>query len=153
VALLRLLLRGLGISPAIQSVLQMGLGAVMVILGLNNLGLVKSLSLPVIFGEKILDWKNNTRAWWLPMALGVSTFILPCGFTQSMQLYALSLGNPLRSALTMLMFSLGTLPVLSIMSAISVKFNKGRGGEIFFKTVGFLLIAFGVWQMWVGGRG
>lgn len=86
------------------------------------------------------------------MALGVLTFVLPCGFTQSMQLYALGLGNPIKSGLTMLTFALGTLPILAAVSAISIKFNKGRNGEIFFKTVGFLLIAFGVWQVWVGGR-
>lgn len=46
----------------------------------------------------------------VPLFLGALTFFLPCGFTQSMQLYALSTGNPLQAAVIMTIFALGTLP-------------------------------------------
>lgn len=44
--------------------------------------------------------------------LGAITYLLPCGFTQTVQLYALGLANPWMSALTMMSFALGTVPVL-----------------------------------------
>jgi sulfite exporter TauE/SafE len=47
--------------------------------------------------------------------LGVITYWLPCGFTQSVQLYALSVADPVQSALIMLAFALGTTPVLLLM--------------------------------------
>jgi hypothetical protein len=40
--------------------------------------------------------------------LGASTFFLPCGFTQALQLYVLAKGSFTTGALTMLAFALGT---------------------------------------------
>ena len=46
----------------------------------------------------------------VPLILGALTFFLPCGYTQSMQLLALSTGSPVQAALIMSIFALGTLP-------------------------------------------
>jgi sulfite exporter TauE/SafE/copper chaperone CopZ len=43
---------------------------------------------------------------------GAGTFLLPCGFTQAMQLYATSQGAPLPAAITMTAFAVGTTPGL-----------------------------------------
>jgi len=43
---------------------------------------------------------------------GAATFLLPCGFTQAMQLYAISSGSPLRAAVVMTSFAVGTTPGL-----------------------------------------
>ncbi|MBP6911491.1 sulfite exporter TauE/SafE family protein [Patescibacteria group bacterium] len=48
--------------------------------------------------------------------MGIGTFFLPCGFTQSMQVYTLSTGSFLAGGLTMLSFALGTLPMLLLLS-------------------------------------
>lgn len=141
------------VGANLQIWLQIGLGIIMLMLGLNSLGWSRAINLPNWAGDIVLKWKNGQKKWWLPIILGIATFILPCGFTQSMQLYALSLHNPVSSALTMLVFALGTLPVLISMSLLSIKLNQGKIGEVFFKTIGFLLVTFGVWQIWVGSRG
>jgi sulfite exporter TauE/SafE len=43
---------------------------------------------------------------------GAATFLLPCGFTQAVQVYAISLGSPVRSGATMAAFAVGTAPGL-----------------------------------------
>jgi sulfite exporter TauE/SafE len=80
--------------------------------------------------------------------LGVSTFILPCGFTQSMQIYSLSTGSFLTGALTMFTFALGTLPVLGMISFASMKFSKTLQSGLFFKVAGFLVLFFAIFNLY-----
>ena len=82
-----------------------------------------------------------------PILLGMSTFFLPCGFTQSMQVYALTTGDVLSGAMTMLVFSLGTLPVLALISFASVKLSKNLQSGLFFKTAGFIIIFFAIFNL------
>jgi len=64
-----------------------------------------------------------------PLLVGIATFFLPCGFTQSMQIYTFSTGNFWGGGFTMLFFALGTLPVLALVSfsSFSIKNNKNSG--------------------------
>ena len=90
------------------------IGIVMLILGLNLLDVFHStkalqLSMPKFISRQALSVsKLNHR--FTPLLVGIATFFLPCGFTQSMQVYTLSTGNFLTGGLTMLVFALGTLP-------------------------------------------
>ena len=71
--------------------------------------------------------------------LGASTFFLPCGFTQAMQLYAISTGSPIQGALTMGVFALGTTPgLLGVGGLTSV--IKGQSSKLFFKTAGVIVV-------------
>jgi sulfite exporter TauE/SafE len=78
------------------------------------------------------------------MLVGIATFFLPCGFTQSMQIYTLSTGSFWGGAMTMFAFALGTLPILALVSfsSFSIKDNKNSG--IFFKTAGLIIILFAI---------
>jgi len=99
---------------------------------------------------KFLDHSSrikNMQHSAVPFLIGLSTFFLPCGFTQSMQVYSLSTGSFLAGALTMFVFALGTLPVLALISVSSVEFGKGKYSGIFFKVAGLLVIAFGLLTM------
>lgn len=82
-----------------------------------------------------------------PFLVGIATFFLPCGFTQSMQIFTLSTGNFTQGALTMLSFALGTLPVLALLSfsSFSIQENKNKG--IFFKTAGLVVILFALFNL------
>ena len=44
--------------------------------------------------------------------IGAATFLLPCGFTQAVQLYALSTASPVTAGVIMATFALGTAPGL-----------------------------------------
>jgi len=117
---------------------------VMLVLGLNMLDtfpFVKKLQLALPH-SKGLKGRLREDHILTPIILGALTFILPCGFTQSMQFYALSSGSFITGATTMLVFSLGTLPVLAGVSFASVKFSEGKHKATFFKTMGFLVIFF-----------
>lgn len=77
----------------------------------------------------------------LALTLGALTFFLPCGFTQSMQLLAISSGNFVSGALIMGIFALGTAPgLLSIGGAAAAA--KGNFRKKFFKFAGVLVIIF-----------
>jgi sulfite exporter TauE/SafE len=61
---------------------------------------------------------------------GAGTFVLPCGFTQAMQVYAISLGSPLRAATVMLLFAVGTTPGLLGLGAVGTLAGRGsRSGR------------------------
>ena len=83
----------------------------------------------------------------MPIAIGAATFFLPCGFTQSMQLYTLTTGSFWTGSLTMLAFALGTLPVLAIISFSSLSIRKNTSSGIFFKTAGLIVIFFGLFNL------
>lgn len=119
---------------------------VMIILGFQLLKLFPGLKrfqpkMPKFIAHKIHDWSNadNKAA---PFFLGGSTFFLPCGFTQALQLYVLSQGDVTTGALTMFFFSLGTLPALMSLSAIS-SFARGSFQRYFMKFAGVLVILLG----------
>ena len=77
---------------------------------------------------------------------GALTFFLPCGFTQAMQLYAMSTGNFLSGALIMGIFALGTAPgLLSIGGLTSV--IRGAFAKKFFKFAGLVVISLAVFNI------
>jgi sulfite exporter TauE/SafE len=127
-------------------VLHVIIGIVMLVLGINLLDVFHSarrfqFAMPAIFGRHVqgISRMNHTLT---PLIVGVATFFLPCGFTQSMQLYALGSGGFLSGALTMSVFALGTLPVLLLVSFSSFTVAESTRSGIFYKTAGLIVIAF-----------
>ncbi len=132
-------------------VLGLIIGIVMLILGLNLLDVfdwTKKLqpSMPAWLSRHALGVTKFTHVL-TPMLVGIATFFLPCGFTQSMQLYTLSTGSFIRGGLTMLSFALGTLPVLSLVSFSSFSMEKNAKKGIFFKTAGLIVILFALFNI------
>ena len=80
---------------------------------------------------------------------GAATFFLPCGFTQALQLYVLGKGDFLTGALTMLAFSLGTLPSLAGIGAFS-SFAKGDLKRYFMTFSAVLVIFLGIFNLTPG---
>ena len=127
-------------------VVQLAIAAVMLALGINLLDLFQAAkklqpTMPKFLSSRVVGATRLTNAF-VPMLVGVLTFFLPCGFTQSMQLYALSTGSFLSGGLTMLSFALGTFPVLALVGVGSVKMTSSANRGIFFKAAGLLVIAF-----------
>lgn len=75
--------------------------------------------------------------------LGAITYLLPCGFTQTVQVFALGLANPVQSALTMIVFALGTIPALLLVGYFS-SFTQSRYYPIFMKVIGVVVFVIGV---------
>ena len=74
-------------------------------------------------------------------ALGAATFFLPCGFTQVVQLYAMTTGSPLRSGLIMAVFALGTAPGLLALGGLP-SLATGRNRTLVLSIVGVALVVF-----------
>jgi len=147
-----------GVIGALGSMFQLGVsatlalsllvGVVLLLLGVNLLGIFPKMkhftpSLPAFFGTHIHGLKNVNHAL-TPVLVGIATFFLPCGFTQSMQLYALTTGSFWTGALTMLTFALGTLPVLSLLSFGSLGIHTKASSSVFFKSAGLVVVFFGL---------
>jgi len=101
--------------------------------------------MPKLFGNEIVN-QGSKKSYLTPILLGASTFFLPCGFTQSMQLYSLTTGNFINGAITMFVFALGTLPVLALISFASVKLSSSLQSKLFFKTAGFIVLFFALFN-------
>lgn len=77
---------------------------------------------------------------------GALTFFLPCGFTQTMQVYAVSTGSVTQGALIMFLFALGTMPgLLGIGGFTSI--IKGAFASFFFKFVAVVLLILSAWNI------
>ncbi len=105
---------GEGLPLVIQGLLKIVAGVFMVIMGANILGLSAWLrkfnfALPQKAVQKISRISLNQKR---PFVIGLLNVFMPCGPMQSMQIVALGSGNPLAGALSMLMFSLGTFPLM-----------------------------------------
>lgn len=144
--LLGLLGQGIAYSLHAISFLSGLVALVMLYLGLNILGLLPDISrlglhLPKRFGTGIGSLRDRA-----PFLLGALTFFLPCGFTQSMQLLAVASGNFLQAGLIMLLFALGTMPVLfSVGLGASISQRPGFG--IAKKMIGALIIVFALYSL------
>ena len=150
-----------GLIGVLGSVFQLGavgtfvlgvfVGLVMLILGINLLDLFPGAKR----FQVVLPNSVSSRATQLtklnhmltPLLVGVASFFLPCGFTQSMQIYTLTTGRFWTGALTMLVFALGTLPVLALLSFSSYRIKQRAASGIFFKTAGIIVMLFAVFNL------
>lgn len=126
--------------------LTIGVGIVMLLLGLQLTDvfprLKGALSLPAGIATLVGIKKHEGREYSHKdsFVLGAATFFLPCGFTQAMQLFAVSTGSWASGALIMGMFAVGTAPgLLGIGGLTSVV--KGVFAQRFFRVVGVVVVA------------
>lgn len=134
------------LTSTMTFILSFGVGIVLLILGMNLLDIFPwakklQLTMPKNLSVRLLKLKN-LNASITPFIVGMVTFFLPCGFTQSMQLYTLTTGSFSAGGLTMLSFALGTLPVLAVFSFSSVGLKTPKTRSIFFKAAGCVVVFF-----------
>lgn len=118
---------------------------IMLVLGINLLDVFHftkrlQVTMPALFSKHIVRGSRHDH-YLAPLVVGIGTFFLPCGFTQSMQLYALSTGSATQGALTMFVFALGTFPMLALLSFGSLNIAHKPWKGIFFKTAGLIVIS------------
>lgn len=119
---------GAGVSVLLQGALKIVAGLFMIIMGINMLGLFPwlrrfSFRMPKYLAQRIGEAKFRSRR---PFIVGILNGFMPCGPLQSMWIVALATGNPFAGALSMFLFSLGTVPLMlglgSVVSALGKKF-------------------------------
>ena len=141
------------LSPTTLGLLTIAVGGVMVLLGLQlieifprlnglNFTLPKGIARALGIQEQTQKEYSHQNSF----MMGAMTFFLPCGFTQAMQLFAISSGSPVTGALTMGVFALGTAPgLLGIGGLTSV--IKGAFAKPFFKFAGLIVIFMAVFNI------
>jgi sulfite exporter TauE/SafE/copper chaperone CopZ len=120
---------------------------VMFYMALQVLNLVPNITrfglhLPKFLSEHIHSLKEKESRWTPPL-LGALTFFLPCGFTQSMQLLAISSQSFLGGGFIMAAFAAGTFPVLFLVGLGSSFASKSKF-ELFHKVVGVVIVFFAI---------
>ncbi len=100
-------------------------GLFMIIMGINLLGLWKflrrfNLRMPAFAARKLLSGVSRPG----PLAVGLLSGLMPCGPLQIMQLYALASGSIWQGFISLLVFSLGTAPMLLLFSSIQAVAGK-----------------------------
>jgi sulfite exporter TauE/SafE/copper chaperone CopZ len=108
-------------SAAMQGALKLVAGLIMIIMGINLLGVFPWLRkwnprMPQIIAKRVNAEKFKNKS---PLIVGLLNGFMPCGPLQAMQIYALSTGSPVTGALSMLLFSLGTVPLTFSFGAFS----------------------------------
>jgi sulfite exporter TauE/SafE/copper chaperone CopZ len=121
--------------------------AVMLLIGLEMLKIisfswVSSTSFTKGIFEK-LESKFISHPKQMALLLGAITYLLPCGFTQSVQMYALGLANPVQSALIMMTFALVTFPALLSIGFLS-SFTRSPYYPLFAKVMGVVVVMLGL---------
>ncbi len=135
-----------------------GVGVFMLIVGLklteisprfNDAG----LALPALFSRSLGRNDRHEREYsnGNSVAVGALTFFLPCGFTQAMQLYALTTGSFWSGAAIMGVFALGTAPGLLGVGGLT-SLVRGAGARKFFKFAGVLVVVLAVVNIGNGYR-
>ena len=117
-------------SGWMQGLIQLIAGIFMVIMGLNMLNIFPWLRklnprMPKFFAKKIKSKNNNS-----PLFVGLLNGLMPCGPLQAMQIYALSTGSVTKGALSMFLFSLGTVPLMFGLGALSSYMSKKFSNNI-----------------------
>ena len=125
---------------------------VMLLLGLNLVGFFEKNKIALPSGI-FNSFRRIEHKTFTPLVLGFATFFLPCGFTQSMQVQALSSGSFMSGLIIMLAFALGTLPMLLLLSFGSASFAHGKHSPLFFKSAGIVVIGLGLFALLAGLAG
>ncbi|GHV84049.1 heavy metal-associated domain-containing protein [Spirochaetia bacterium] len=116
----------ISVTGAMQGVVQIAAGVFMVIMGINMLGIFPGLRritprLPRILQKKVDASEHQSKS---PFVVGLLNGLMPCGPLQAMQLYALSTGSPIAGGVSMFLFSIGTVPLMFGIGALSSLLSK-----------------------------
>ncbi len=95
-------------------------GIFMVVMGVSMLGIFPWINKIIPRMPRFLQAKAGTvRQGKGPFIVGLLNGLMPCGPLQAMQLYALGTGSFFAGALSMFLFSLGTVPLMFGLGALS----------------------------------
>lgn len=141
------------LSPVFMGILIILVGVSMIYLGLQLTNIFpkltgSSITLPKWISKTLGISTHQTSEYSHKSALtlGALTFFVPCGFTQAIQLYAMTTGSFVTGALTMAVFAIGTTPGLLSLGGLT-SFIKGKSSGLFFKIVGLTVIVMAIFNI------
>jgi uncharacterized protein len=133
------------LSLKASAILTILISLLMFVIGMQMLGIKWFQKISLNYSGQMvssLTSGNQIKTHLLPIIFGAITFFIPCGFTIIAQSQALESGSFIRGFSILLAFTLGTLPVLLLISYSSVKFYKDPKFSSSFRLLSGLLIIF-----------
>lgn len=138
----------------VQMTLYIAANLMLISLGLYLTGMTQALVFVERAGQGLWRRVQPLTRHFLPvhgvaqaLPLGMLWGWLPCGLVYSVLALTLLSGSPVRGALIMLAFGLGTLPNLMLAGLLLVRFRHVIQGRALRFGSGFLVLAFGVWGL------
>jgi sulfite exporter TauE/SafE/plastocyanin domain-containing protein/copper chaperone CopZ len=128
------------LSLTAKAGLQLFAGIFMIMMGFNMAGfkLFRKIQIPI--PKVACNAMSKPRT---PFVVGLLNGFMPCGPLQTMQIFALGTGSAVAGALSMFMFSIGTVPLMLTFGALSGLLSKGYTKQIL-KFSGVLIIMLGL---------
>lgn len=118
--------------------------AFMMIMGASMLNVLPGLSrLVPHLPRGLARFIGTQRTGKGPYVIGLLNGLMPCGPLQAMQLYALSTGSVVMGALSMFMFSVGTVPLMFALGALS-SFLNAKFSASMTKVSAVLVVLLGI---------
>jgi plastocyanin domain-containing protein/sulfite exporter TauE/SafE/copper chaperone CopZ len=134
------------LSIKAQAGMQIFAGIFMLMMGFNMAGFSTFRKFHIKLPHAACKVKNKSGS---PFVVGLLNGLMPCGPLQTMQLFALGTGSPIKGALSMFVFAVGTVPLMLTFGAVSGLLSKGYTKKIL-KSSGVLIIVLG---LIMGNRG
>lgn len=137
------------LSVGARTWLQIGAGLLILVFGLAQLGVPGFRSIviePPLSWMKIVRNRARSQAALAPALLGLSTVLIPCGVTLSVEALALTSGSALAGAAIMAVFVLGTGPLFAVLGYAARKAATAWRGRLAALT-GLVVIALGLYTL------
>ncbi len=136
------------LSPSLNAVFILVIAVLMLGIGVSLLEIAPQglcqIRPPKKLSKRIMKLQDSDHPL-VPFVLGALTFFLPCGFTQSVQLFALGTGSPVAAAVIMIVFALGTVPALFGLGA-AASVVRGNALKRVTQVAGVLVLVIGLSQ-------
>jgi sulfite exporter TauE/SafE/copper chaperone CopZ len=141
---------GITMPASVTAILMIVVAIVMTLLGARLTGVSPRIAgwtptLPMGIGRSLGLGGDGGAAYsdGRALGLGAATFFLPCGFTQAIQVYALSTGSPLFAGALLATFAIGTAPgLLAVAGLPAIVPSRSRPTLLRFIGVAVLGFAF-----------
>lgn len=86
---------------------------------------------------------------WLAALAGTFNGLVPCSLTLSIAIKGAATADPLRAGLLMLVFGLGTLPTMGLVSLIATAIGRRVQG-LLAQLAGLMVVVLGLWTLYEG---
>jgi len=146
-----------GIVGKGQGLLMMGAGLAIIALGLSRLWPFPGLGLrPAAPSEArqmglVVRFSDTTPrpGPGLSALAGAFNGLVPCGLTVSVAIAGAATADPLRAGLLMLVFGLGTLPTMALVSLVGTAIGR-RARGLFATLAAATVVLLGLWTLYEG---
>ena len=143
--ILGMLGKALTFTPVMTGIMTIIAGIFMLLVGIQLSGIfprINTITIPSKLMDKIGIKRSRSGKYSNKkvLILGAASFFLPCGFTQAMQIFAVSTGSPIAGALVMGLFAVGTSVGLMTAGGITSFIGKNKT-KIFLRILGVMIAA------------